>query len=89
MPAFLVTWCGHRFALSAGIFRISHVVVNMSALLVSGRKVSLVFDAPYIKVAARGPTLLDGRADSEVDELERFHKAAVRKFLDGHDVLSE
>lgn len=48
-----------------------------------------MFDASYIKVAARGPTLSDDRVDSEVEELEPFHKAAIREFLDGHNVLSE
>ena len=81
--------CGHRFTLSAGIFRVSHVVVNISASLVSGFKVGLVFDAPYITVAARGPTPLDGRVDSEVDDLDRFYDAAIREYLSGDGVLSE
>jgi hypothetical protein len=81
--------CGHRFTLSAGIFRVSHVVVNISASLVSGFKVGLVFDAPYIKVAARGPTPSDGRVDSEVDDFDRFHHAAIREYLSGDGVLSE
>ena len=69
--------CGHRFTLSAGIFRVSHVVVNMSASLVSGFKVGLVFDAPV------------GRVDSEVDDFDRFHHTAILEYLSGDGVLSE
>lgn len=78
---------GHGFTLPAGIFRISHVVVNMSASLVSGCTVSLVFDAPCIEVAARGPTQSDDD-DSEVYNFDQFHKAAIREYLLGDIVLS-
>ena len=81
--------CEHRFTPSANIFRVSHVVVNISASLVSGFKVGLVFDASYIKVAARDPTPSDGCVDSEVEDFDRFHRAAIGKYLSGDDVPSE
>ena len=81
--------CTHRFTLSAGIFRFSNVTFNMWASLVSGCKVSLVFDAAYIKVVARGPTPTDGRVGSEVHDFDQFHKAAIREYLFGDIVLSE
>ena len=36
-----------------------------------------------VPAAARGPTPSGGCVDSEVDELERLHKAVIRKFLSG------
>ena len=76
--------CTHRFTLASGIFRFSHVTLNMRASLISGCTVSLVFDAPYITVAPCSPTLSDGCVDSWVQEFDLLHTKAIRDFLDGH-----
>ena len=73
---------GHQFTDYAGIFRFSHVVVNISApSIVSGFEVILSFDVPYIKVPPRVPTPPDGRIDPEVDELRRHLTTAIDKYL--------